>query len=643
MYWIRAEQILTATMDPSGSEAQTVKEALVGYVAFGATTGAGLLWGISLLLRGWLHAPPFVAALPLVAGGILLLVAAHVDTVVFRDYGIHFYEYDLQGMISDSMARKDLGIRPQDFLTAVGGGLAIFLVGVGTYRALAWAAPRLPASTETMAAAFLGSAWIAGTAAFAFRQRAVVKERHEFLAMLPARRILLPGQEERPHLAVRPRTGPAGYPDPRLPATPVPRLGERKNVLIVLADGLRADHVGGPLGLTPALTDFAARPEVVAPVRHYATGPFTEMGFHGLTYGLHGHACHPFLQERIPSWPLHVFGENGYEVAVITGSRLFLFPTSQLLDNFPTVVTLDRDEDVHRAASGFLQRRREDGKPYFLVVFHYAPHWPFDEIADANRRFRPDLLDSGRGAFQDMRDEAFRARVRHSYRNATLQADLNFARTFQLVRDSYEAGQTIVGFTSDHGTELWEHGIMGQGSSTFWNEKVAVPFLLGLPGVHLEGAVKHPTQSSHVDLLPTLLDYLGMDPVLPPEAFSHGRSLLKEARLYEPPVATISGRFFPWADRQNALVTGDAKYWFHAARDEAGPGGFVIVPGRATDLEDEPLGEGAPPIPEAAARRFTEEFWRFLEPDTSVLRSPPRTSRWDPPRSTPQGSRRAST
>lgn len=614
VYGMRAEQLLTAVVDPFGAEARPIKQAILGYVAYGGAVAAGLFLGVFVLLKTGASAYPALAPASLVLGGTALVVAAHVDTVVFRDYGIHFYEYDVGGMIGDSMARKDLGVRPQDFLAATAGGLAIILLGVLAYGTLAWAAPYLPPWTEGLAGTFLAGVGGMGLLLFGIRQRAVVEDRHELWSILPARALLLPGLGQRPHLAVRPRTGAGGYPDPRRPSTSFPSIVNRKSVVLILADGLRADHVCGPDGLTPALAAFAARQDVIASGRHFGTGPFTEIGLHGLTYGLHGHAYFPLLADGVPSWPLQVFRENGYEVALITGSRVLQFPSSQLLDNFSSAITLDRDQGVFDAASDFIARRRVDAKPYFLVVFYYAPHWPFDEIEATHRRFRPDLHDGRRHAFQDMRDEAFRARVRNSYRNAVIQADQNFSRTFDLVRAEFEEGRTAVAFTSDHGTELWEHGIMGQGCSTFWNEKVVVPFLLGLPGAHPGPEAKKPLCSSHVDLLPTLFDWLGTDPAIPPRSYGHGRSLLAPPDPGAEAVTTLSGRYFPWADRQNALVTEEGKFWFHVARSGREPRDFTIVPGRATDLEDRPLEPASWQFPEGAAHRFKEEFWRFLEP-----------------------------
>jgi len=508
---------------------------------------------------------------------------------------------------------SDLGIRREDLLMALAGVAAIFVIGLGLYAALGRIGRRLPRWTDVAAGASLAVVGVGALGFFGVEQRAISDDRHDFLSTLPASRWLLPGSTQRPHLAVEPRLGSGGYPDPRDPATPIPTLGHKRNVLLILADGFRADHVGKPLALTPKLTAFAERPEVIVPRRHYSTGPFTEMGLYGLAYGLNTFTYFPFIERRIPSYPLEVFRRNGYVVALITGSRVLQFPSSQLLDDFDPLVALDGDALVFEAVSDFLRARREDGKPYFLVAFYYAPHWPFDSVEEPNRRFRPDLMDGGRSAFDSPEDPLFRKRVRNSYLNSVIQFDDLFSRTLDLVRDDYEAGRTAVAFTSDHGTELWEHGIMGQGRSTFWNEKVAVPFFLGLPGALLTPALKSPEFGSHVDLFPTLFQYLHASPAMPAESYSHGRSLLEPSGAPEERVVMLTGRYFPWADRQNTLVTAEGKFWFHVARAD-GAEDFVTLPGRATDLDDAPLAPGSWTFPEEPARRFRAQFWRFLRP-----------------------------
>ncbi|MDF1798725.1 MAG: sulfatase-like hydrolase/transferase [Planctomycetota bacterium] len=100
----------------------------------------------------------------------------------------------------------------------------------------------------------------------------------------------------------------------------------------------------------------------------------------------------------------------------------------------------------------------------------------------------------------------------------------------ELIADLKTAGRwddSLVVFTSDHGEGLAQHGIIGHVGGLF-EEQLHVPLLVKLPA----GEAWQPVRSQleqmskrvvrHVDLVPTLLELLG----LPPLAGQEGRSLL---------------------------------------------------------------------------------------------------------------------
>lgn len=79
---------------------------------------------------------------------------------------------------------------------------------------------------------------------------------------------------------------------------------------------------------------------------------------------------------------------------------------------------------------------------------------------------------------------------------------------------------TIIIVTADHGEELWDHGYRGHGRNLF-EGTLRVPLLVFLPKGGSIARLITPNVS-HVDILPTLCDYLGLKPDLQFE----GRSLL---------------------------------------------------------------------------------------------------------------------
>lgn len=69
---------------------------------------------------------------------------------------------------------------------------------------------------------------------------------------------------------------------------------------------------------------------------------------------------------------------------------------------------------------------------------------------------------------------------------------------------------TIVVITSDHGEEFMEHGSVQHGKSVY-DEVIHVPLLMHVPG--MEGGKKVDTFINQVDVMPTLLEIMGIPPV----------------------------------------------------------------------------------------------------------------------------------
>ena len=87
-----------------------------------------------------------------------------------------------------------------------------------------------------------------------------------------------------------------------------------------------------------------------------------------------------------------------------------------------------------------------------------------------------------------------------------------------------ETPGALVIHTSDHGDMFGSHGLYGKGPCMY-EEIVRIPFIVRWPGASPVGAISKEL-ISHIDLVPTLLDYFGM--TAPP--ILQGRSLLPQMR-----------------------------------------------------------------------------------------------------------------
>ena len=107
--------------------------------------------------------------------------------------------------------------------------------------------------------------------------------------------------------------------------------------------------------------------------------------------------------------------------------------------------------------------------------------------------------------------------IYRSYYGAISHIDREVGLILDTLETTGVADNTIVVFSSDHGDQLLEHGLMGK--NCFFESSVRVPFIIRFPG-HIRPAQYEELVES-VDLLPTLFELAGL-----PEPYSNqGRSL----------------------------------------------------------------------------------------------------------------------
>jgi choline-sulfatase len=192
----------------------------------------------------------------------------------------------------------------------------------------------------------------------------------------------------------------------------------------------------------------------------------------------------------------------------------------------------DRPSTDH--ALSFLKEREADGKPWMLHVGLLMPHWPFtlpqkyyDLYKDVevpmpfdanfpNPNLHPSLQHFQKWDGLDVppAEGALKDAIRAYYGMVTCVDD----QVGELIAELKRAGMyenTYIIFTSDHGDNLGEHGLIGN-KHTPLEGSVAVPLIITGPGVKSGVAVDTPV--AHVDLYPTILDMAGVnfsDPDLP--------------------------------------------------------------------------------------------------------------------------------
>ena len=164
-------------------------------------------------------------------------------------------------------------------------------------------------------------------------------------------------------------------------------------------------------------------------------------------------------------------------------------------------------------------------KPFFLYSSFFKPHSPFETPAPYDTMYDGvEIPLPKRTSLEDieklplpLQKLILRARqpeyaipperlqwMYRSYYAAVSMVDYEIGRILAELDKSGQARETIVIFSTDHGAQLLEHGLMDK--NVFFESSVHVPFLLRYPGGAGVGNAKRDEMVEMVDLLPTLLE-----------------------------------------------------------------------------------------------------------------------------------------
>lgn len=143
---------------------------------------------------------------------------------------------------------------------------------------------------------------------------------------------------------------------------------------------------------------------------------------------------------------------------------------------------------------------RTDDRPTFAYAHLYYPHAPYEP---------PPPFDTLFGWGSLLTRARFRGGVINLYDGEIRRADALLSEMVpQFAAGNPRSGTPITAIISDHGEAFWDHGILGH-EETLYNELLHVPFILHAPGRVGPGRrVADLTQT--VDIGPTLLDLAGV-------------------------------------------------------------------------------------------------------------------------------------
>ncbi len=305
------------------------------------------------------------------------------------------------------------------------------------------------------------------------------------------------------------------------------------NLLVVVMDSLRADHLGAygyARPTSPAVDTLAADGFLFerAAANSSYTGESVSVMFSGMlpsrnAFGTGWYArpspAHPALAELLAA--------AGYATGLFTDSPVM---TENFHGGFDVVSALDGEWTMHGAEAkvtddllAFIGQDRE--RPFFAYVHYLNPHTPYTPKPEHTGFVAGALVEKPLDVLADVRPNAAKLAAEGfgpgdpRFEDMVARYDAEIAQVDAQVRRITDAlagagmdKNTVVVFTADHGEEFMEHGFV-EHSWRLYPESVHVPMIWRAPGRIAPG--RSDTPVSLADLYPTLACFAGVAGPLP--------------------------------------------------------------------------------------------------------------------------------
>ncbi len=306
--------------------------------------------------------------------------------------------------------------------------------------------------------------------------------------------------------------------------------GARPNIAIVSVDTLRADHLGvyGYGRPTSPGIDRWSKGAMVYETA-LSTASETAPSFASLHTGRlpASHGLRTNHEQINPgNWTLaRILKEAGYETAAFVSSFVLTSENCRLDLGFDLYdETLDAVEDqpirlapsLARAVEEWLSAKSGVASPWFLWVHTIDPHGPYTPLEEFRGTFRegpsqtlsrekiPDYQWLGTLNYYDYVD-GYDAEIR--------QTDKYVGEIIERIEQLTSPEGTILIFVADHGEAFGEHGKYFRHGWSVHVEEIHVPLIIkDLRSPH---SARIPQPVSLVDVAPTILALLGIEPGLP--------------------------------------------------------------------------------------------------------------------------------
>ncbi len=304
---------------------------------------------------------------------------------------------------------------------------------------------------------------------------------------------------------------------------------QRKNIILICLDTLRADHLGCygyPKNTSPNIDSLAV--ESVSFLNTYASSPWTLPSHVSLFTSLSGvrHQVYYHDDKMEPSLVTlaEILRKNHFFCPAFTGGGFVssAYGFSKGFDVYREgeggVFHQNSAELVFQIVSRWLERNGD--KNFFMFIHTYQPHDPYACPYPYKTMFLDDKPKwrhlnfsgylGGKERIYRKLPEKERQNILGLYDGEIRYADERLVKPLlDKLKEMNLYDQTMVIFTSDHGEEFYDHGSWLHGQNLY-DESLKVPLIIKFPeskfaGKRVESFVRL------IDIMPTILDELAID------------------------------------------------------------------------------------------------------------------------------------
>lgn len=327
----------------------------------------------------------------------------------------------------------------------------------------------------------------------------------------------------------------------------------RSNVIVILLDTLRADHLGYhgyQRATSPNLDRFAAenRAFKYAVTAAPWTPPSVATIFTGLYPSSHGWMP-PNNRNKVAdkNWSLNpalltlaeILDAQGYATAAISPNP-WITPEFGYDQGFKSFRLKSRAPaaDITKIAKEELAKLKDGDNPFFLYIHYLDPHDPYKPPAPYNTEFTGPV--PGTRAY----DEKMTADI-NLYDGEIKYLDASLGDLFGYLKQEGLYDSTAIIVVADHGEQFKERGDTGHGHQLF-NEEVNVPLIVKSADGSVKGTIEETVGT--IDVFPTVLELTGITPAqnIPGVSLLHPEKLKNREGVF----SEIAKRY-----QQRAFVT----------------------------------------------------------------------------------------